>query len=225
LKPLSGADGQVYAAAQGPLTIGGYSAGNAGNSRQVNHPTVGRIAGGGLVERPAPLDLRKVTKLALLLREPGFSTASAMAAAINQDFAREIARAVDSRRVEVETTGSANLAELMARIENLKVAVHRAAKVVVNERTGTIVMGKDVRLGAVSVGADGLVVSLREIGFFDSGSAKIRDKSLAAFSRIAWLLADRNPRLRIEGHTDNKPIHNAQFSDNGICRLRARPDW
>ena len=67
---------------------------------------------------------------------------------------------------------------------------------------------------AVSVGADGLVVSLREIGFFDSGSASIRDTSLAAFSRIAWLLADRNYRLRIEGHTDNKPIHNSQFSDN-----------
>jgi len=67
---------------------------------------------------------------------------------------------------------------------------------------------------AVTVGADGLVVSLREIGFFDSGSAKIRETSLSAFSRIAWLLAERPDRVRIEGHTDNKPIHNAQFSDN-----------
>jgi chemotaxis protein MotB len=67
---------------------------------------------------------------------------------------------------------------------------------------------------AVSVGPDGLVVSLREIGFFDSGSAQIRSSSLSAFSRIAWLLADRKCRLRIEGHTDNKPIHNAKFGDN-----------
>jgi chemotaxis protein MotB len=67
---------------------------------------------------------------------------------------------------------------------------------------------------AVTVGPDGLVVSLREIGFFDSGSAKIRETSLSAFSRIAWLLAERSYRVRIEGHTDNKPIHNAQFSDN-----------
>jgi chemotaxis protein MotB len=67
---------------------------------------------------------------------------------------------------------------------------------------------------AVTVGPDGLVVSLREIGFFDSGSAKIRETSLSAFSRIAWLLAERPYRIRIEGHTDNKPIHNAQFSDN-----------
>jgi chemotaxis protein MotB len=67
---------------------------------------------------------------------------------------------------------------------------------------------------AVSVGPDGLIVSLREIGFFDSGSAQIRTSSLSAFSRIAWLLADRKYRLRIEGHTDNRPIHNTQFSDN-----------
>jgi chemotaxis protein MotB len=67
---------------------------------------------------------------------------------------------------------------------------------------------------AVTVGPDGLVVSLREIGFFDSGSAKIRDTSLSAFGRIAWLLAERPYRVRIEGHTDNKPIHNSQFSDN-----------
>jgi chemotaxis protein MotB len=67
---------------------------------------------------------------------------------------------------------------------------------------------------AVSIGPDGLVVSLREIGFFDSGSAQIRDTSLSAFSRIAWLLAERPYRVRIEGHTDNKPIHNAEFGDN-----------
>jgi chemotaxis protein MotB len=66
----------------------------------------------------------------------------------------------------------------------------------------------------VSTGPDGLVVSLREIGFFDSGSAKIRSTSLSAFSRIAWLLAERPYRVRIEGHTDNKPIHNPQFGDN-----------
>lgn len=75
---------------------------------------------------------------------------------------------------------------------------------------------------AISVGPDGLIVSLREIGFFDSGSAKIRATSLSAFSRIAWLLAERNCRMRIEGHTDNKPIHNTQFSDNWeLSRARA----
>lgn len=67
---------------------------------------------------------------------------------------------------------------------------------------------------AVSVGPDGLIVSLREIGFFDSGSANIRETSLSAFSRIAWLLLERPYRIRIEGHTDNRPIHNSQYRDN-----------
>lgn len=153
LTALSAADGKVYAAAQGPLTIGGYSAGGGGNGRQVNHPTVGRIAGGGLVERAGPLEMRNLPKLALLLREPGFGTATEMATAINHEFSHAVASAADNRRVEIDTAAaqSPNLAELMARIENLKVKVHRPAKVVVNERTGTIVMGKEVRLGAVSI--------------------------------------------------------------------------
>jgi flagellar P-ring protein precursor FlgI len=153
LTPLSAADGQVYAAAQGALTIGGYSAGNAGNGRQVNHPTVGRIAGGGLVERSIPFEMRSLAKLSLLLREPGFGTAVEIASSINRDLGRQVASAADSRRVEVDTTAAriSNLPELMARIENLHVTVRHPAKVVVNERTGTIVMGKDVRLGAVSI--------------------------------------------------------------------------
>jgi flagellar P-ring protein precursor FlgI len=153
LTPLAAADGQVYAAAQGPLTIAGYSAGNGGNGRQVNHPTVGRIAGGGLVERAAPLSMRDLSRPAFLLREGGFSTASEMASAINREFGRAVATAADSRRVEIDATASGmpNLAELISRLETLRVAVHSPAKVVVNERTGTVVMGRDVRLGAVSI--------------------------------------------------------------------------
>lgn len=149
LTPLSAADGQVYAAAQGPLTIGGYSAGNSGNLRQVNHPTVGRIAGGGLVERPAPVELHTFPKLALLLREASFGTASEIAASINQDFGRSVAVAADNRRIEIDLTAAkaANLAELMAHIEGLGVTVHRRAKVVVNERTGHDRDGKGCAAG------------------------------------------------------------------------------
>lgn len=153
LTPLAAADGQIYAVAQGPLTIGGYSAGGSGNGRQVNHPTVGRIAGGALVERAAAFELRNLSRLALLLRDPAFSTATEIASVINHEFEHRVAFANDSRRVEIDAAnaGVGNLAELLARIEDLKVKVHHPAKVVVNERTGTIVMGKDVRLGAVSI--------------------------------------------------------------------------
>lgn len=106
LTALSAADGKVYAAAQGPLTIGGYSAGGGGNGRQVNHPTVGRIAGGGLVERAGPLEMRNLPKLALLLREPGFGTATEMATAINHEFSHAVASAADNRRVEIDTAAA-----------------------------------------------------------------------------------------------------------------------
>jgi len=150
LTPLFGPDGQTYAAAQGPLTIGGYTAGASGTSKQVNHPTVGRVADGAIVERDAMVELAKLPRLCLLLRDANFSQAEDVAAAINRDFERKIASAVDSRRIDIAPTGDP-IPALLARVENLKVPLHIKAKVVVNERTGTIVMGKEVRLGAVSI--------------------------------------------------------------------------
>jgi len=153
LTALYGPDGKVYAQAQGPLILGGYSAGGAGNVKQVNHPTVGRIPAGGVVERDASPDLNKLTKLSLLLRDSSFSTAEAVAAAINLDLGHPVASVIDARRVELDPTGAGapDFPALLARIENLSVEVRRRARVVVNERTGTVVLGNDVRLGAVSI--------------------------------------------------------------------------
>src|SRR3984885_14424988 len=151
LTPLYAADGQVYAAAQGPLVVGGYAAGSAGNSKQVNHPTVGRIPSGALIERDSSLDLTKLPRFSLLLNEASFTTVEEVAGVVNQELAAQTATVIDSRRVEVELPAGGDLPALLARIENLEVRVHRKAKVVVNERTGTVVMGRDVRLGAVSI--------------------------------------------------------------------------
>lgn len=153
LTPLYAADGQVFAAAQGPLVVGGYTVGSSANSRQVNHPTVGRVPGGGLVERDSSLDLTHLDRLSLLLKDANFSTAETVAAAINHEWSSEVATVVDSRRIEVKVPAAepASVPSLLARIENLQVEVRRRAKVVVNERTGTVVMGKDVHLGAVSI--------------------------------------------------------------------------
>lgn len=154
LTPLRGADGQVYVAAQGALTLGGYSAGSVGNSKQLNHPTVGRIPEGGIVERGLSTDIWDGVHphISLVLREAEFTSARAVAEAVNREFSKEIARAVDGRRVEIQTADlSESVPQLLATIEGLKVRVERRAKVVVNERTGTVVMGSDVRLGAVSV--------------------------------------------------------------------------
>ncbi len=152
LTPLYAADGQVYAAAQGPLTLGGYSAGSGGNSKELNHPTVGRIPSGALVERDSSIDLEKMNAVTLLLSEANFSTAEQVAGAINREVKNVTATVRDSRRIQVERGPEMHdVPALLARIESLQVDVRRRARVVVNERTGTVVMGREVRLGAVSI--------------------------------------------------------------------------
>lgn len=153
LTPLYAADGQVFAAAQGPLVVGGYTAGTSSNSKQLNHPTVGRIPGGALVERDSSLPLAGLERFSLLLNDASFSSAEQVAAAINRGASLPMATVIDSRRIEIKApAGPADaIPALLARIENLEVEIQRRAKVVVNERTGTVVLGKDVHLGAVSI--------------------------------------------------------------------------
>jgi flagellar P-ring protein precursor FlgI len=153
MTPLHAANGLVFAEAQGPITIGGYSEGAAGNLKAVNHPTVGRITSGGMVEREAAVDLTKFQTVSLLLRNPDFNEAHDTAEAINKDFGRPVAHALDSRRVDVDVmqSGVTSVPVLIARIQNLSIVAYSPAKVIVNERTGTIVMGGEVKLLPVSV--------------------------------------------------------------------------
>ncbi len=153
LTPLYAADGQIFAAAQGPLVVGGYTVGSAANSRQVNHPTVARVPGGALVERDSSLSLTGLDHLSLLLSDASFSTAEDVASVINHEWSTQVATVIDSRRIEIKVSAAASssVPALLARVENLEIEVRRRAKVVVNERTGTVVLGKDVHLGAVSI--------------------------------------------------------------------------
>ena len=153
LTPLYGADGKVYASAQGAVVLGGYSAGGGGNTKVVNHPNVGRIPGGGMVERDSSVDLKSMPSISIMLSEPNFSTAQAVENAINELLGKHVAQAEDSRRIIVDRAAAKTegLPALLAKLENLEVEVRRRARVVINERTGTVVLGKDVRLGAVSI--------------------------------------------------------------------------
>lgn len=152
LTPLHGPDGQVYADAQGPLTLGGYTAGVQGNSKQVNHPTVGRITEGGIVERDTAVDVTRLPRLSLVLRDSNFGTAREIAEAINHEFGTAAAKVEDARTIDLDAkTLRDPIPIAMARIESLRVNVVPIAKVVVNERTGTVVLGGEVRLGAASI--------------------------------------------------------------------------
>jgi|HubBroStandDraft_5_1064220.scaffolds.fasta_scaffold36270_2 flagellar P-ring protein precursor FlgI len=153
MSALHGPDGQVYAEAQGPLLVGGYSVGNGANGKQVNSPTVGTVPNGGIVERDTAVDLHDFKVVSLLLRNPDFTTARQIADAINEDFHKPIASALDSTRVDVSVADAAeaSVPVLISRVQNLTLSVHTPARIVVNERTGTIVLGGDVKLTPVSV--------------------------------------------------------------------------
>src|SRR5262249_37186610 len=150
LTPLKGPDGQVYAVAQGPVVTGGFAAGRAGNSQTVNHPTVGRIAGGALIERAAP-SAALSSVLNLQLHRADFTTAARIAEVVNRRFEAQgtgVAHAENSALVTIQMPEaySKRRIEFMAEVEALSLETDRTAKVVINERTGTIAMGKEVRI-------------------------------------------------------------------------------
>lgn len=162
--PLKGHDGNVYAVAQGPLTVGGYSIGAGGGQAEVkNHPTVARIPDGAIVEREVQVSLAGQQAITLQLRDADFTTAARMAKVLNMNLGGVFAQAVDSGTVNVEVPPPyrERLVEFVATIERLEVTPDSRAKVVVNERTGTIIIGQDVRISPVAVAHGNITVSIR----------------------------------------------------------------
>jgi flagellar P-ring protein precursor FlgI len=174
MTPLYGPDGQIYAQAQGSLVLGGYMATGGGNTKMSNHPTTGRIPGGALVERAVPFDLKQMRVVSVVLNDADFHTAERMAASIDKMLGAKRTRVVDSRRVEVTPAPDEDMAALLDKVEGVEVEVYPRARVVVNERTGTVVIGGTVRLQPVSILHGGLsvnVISRTEVSQPNPGSA------------------------------------------------------
>lgn len=150
--PLDGPDGKLYALAQGPLSVGGYEVRAFGSSDQKNHPTVGRVPNGADVEREAPIGLESGGRtLDVVLYQPDFTTAERVVESLRRNAGVD---AVAEHAGKVRITFAAppqDLIRTIAMIENVQVTPDQAARVVVNERTGTVVSGGDVRLGAVTI--------------------------------------------------------------------------
>jgi flagellar P-ring protein FlgI len=160
--PLRGSNGEIVALAQGPLSIGGFGGGTGGNSVQVNHLTVGRVPSGALVQVGSGATLGIMDELVLTLRDPDFVSASRVAQAINRDLGVVAAHVLDPGTVslQVPVTYRTNVSELMARIDVLSVDTDAVARVVINERTGTVVVGGHVRLGPAAVAHGNLSVMI-----------------------------------------------------------------
>jgi flagellar P-ring protein FlgI len=160
MTPLYGSDGKIYAQAQGPLVVGGYSISVNGNAKQYNHPNTARVPFGAMVERGVPLDLDGKKQFSLLLNDADFRGAEAMALAINRSLGRSAARVLDSRRIDLLVGVGEEVPALLAQVESIEVPVFPRAKVIVNERTGTVVIGGTVVLQPVSILHGGLAVNV-----------------------------------------------------------------
>ena len=162
--PLKGVDGNIYAIAQGSLLVGGVSAGGAGASVSKNITTVGMIPGGANVERAVPFSFNDQSDLTLTLRSPDFSTATRMAKRVNESLGSALATAVDAGtvRLAVPPGHQGNLTQLVASIENIQVTPDSRARVVVDEKTGTVVLGQNVQISPVAVTQGNLQIQIQE---------------------------------------------------------------
>jgi flagellar P-ring protein FlgI len=164
LTPLRGVDGEIYAVAQGAVTLGGFSAGGAGGGVSKNHTTAGGISNGAFVEKELQYDFDQRRSLVINLQRPDFTTATRMAAAINKAISFVEAKQIDSFSVSVKArdTYEGSLSELVYFVESLDVPVDAAAVVMLNEKTGTVVMGDNVRISTVAIAHGNLSIQIKE---------------------------------------------------------------
>ncbi|MBN1225603.1 MAG: flagellar basal body P-ring protein FlgI [Deltaproteobacteria bacterium] len=194
LTPLKGVDGKVYAIAQGPISVGGYSAGGAaGGGVTKNHPTVARISSGATIEREVSFSLKDRQELTLILNNPDFITATRAARAINLRLGVTIAKAVDSGtlKIAIPENYEGGVVSLLAQLEDTDVSTDSVAKVIVNEKTGTVVIGENVRLSTVAVAHGNLSIEIKETKYVSqpqpfsphggkSGPAQMEDGTIVA---------------------------------------------
>jgi len=164
MTPLKGTDNNTYAVAQGPISIGGFSVQGAARGVQKNHLTVGRISNGGLVEKEIKSNFNIKDEIILALKKTDFTTASRITKAINNDMKDEVATMVDGRtvRIQIPKFYKNNASDLVTKIESIEVAPDTEAKVIIDERTGTVVMGENVRISSVAVAHGALFVQIKE---------------------------------------------------------------
>ena len=203
MTPLYGADGEVYAIAQGPLSVGGFAAGGGGGSSiQKNHPTVGRIPFGATVERELDFEIKERRSFDVALREPDFTTARRTAEAINEKFGAPLASAPDPAtiRLDVPDVWSDRVVAFLAAVESVDVAPDRVARVVLNERTGTVVMGEDVTISTVAVSHGSLSVTIstqndvsQPLPFSEGRTRRVQNDQVEAFEEESNLALVEGP--------------------------------
>ncbi len=161
--PLRATDKKVYAVAQGPMSVGGFEGSGGGSSTSKNHPTIGRVPDGALIEKEVNQDFSDRSAIRLSLHNPDFTTAARVSRSINKELGGIYARSRDAATVDVlvpyDFEGS--VVDLMARIERIDIEKDNAARIVINERTGTIVVGDTVRISTVAIAHGNLTLEIK----------------------------------------------------------------
>ncbi len=165
LSPLRGVDRKIYALAQGPVSVGGFAVGGAGGGGVTkNHPTVGRISRGATIEREIPMPVQGKEELVIALDNPDFTTAVRVRDAINKRFGQDLVTTVDSGtlKMQIPEDFREHVVEMVATLEILEVTPDIAAKVVLNEKTGTVVIGENVKISTVAIAHGNLSIQIKE---------------------------------------------------------------
>lgn len=198
--PLLGVDGEVYAVSQGPVSIGGFAAATGqGDQVQQNHLTVGRVPSGALIEKEFGIVLEGRKAMRLVLREKDFTTAARIAIALNDKIAAGTAHAFDAGTIEVQIPGDYAMdpVTFLARVEDVEVEPDRTAAVVLNERTGTVVMGAGVRISPVAISHGNLSIRI---------STRTSVSQPSPFSEVGSTVAFDNSEIVIQEQGANLAI-------------------
>ena len=208
--PLQAANGNVYAVAQGPVTTGGFSAQGEAGSVTKNFPTVGRVVGGGTIERELTTDFNNKQELAILLHNPDFTTASRVTEAINTALNETLAHSKDAGTITlaIPELYLGKVVDFVTLIESIDITPDATSKVVINERTGTVVMGENVRIATVAIAHGNLSIEIKESSQVSQPLPFSKGKTV------------ETPDTNISVNEDNAPIYimNEGASLNDVIR-------
>jgi flagellar P-ring protein FlgI len=200
LTPLRGVDGSIYALAQGPISVGGFGGGGAAGSVTKNHLLAARVADGGTIERELPVVLDGKESLTMTLFNPDFTTAQRVSQSINEAMGAAVAKALDSGTLSlsIPETQRNDVAGFLARLETLNVAPDSVARIVVNEKTGTVVVGENVRISTVAISHGNLSISVKESTDVSQPNAFAKGQTVATPKTDVEIKEENNKLMVIE---------------------------
>lgn len=209
MTPLSGMDGKVYGFAQGPISVGGYDINTiTGNRISKNHSLAGRVPRGGSLKEPLRYSESSESEISVFLKEPDITTANNISNAINSKFGGDIAKAIDAAevRVSVPQDRQNNLVAFLAELENIPIQVDEIARVVLNERTGTVIAGNNVKILPVSITHGGLNIQIRSYPIISQPNAFSRGTTTVFNNLIPYVTQDSTKTIAIQGATNVQEV-------------------